>query len=70
MPSPPADAWWYPIDTISNSESGFERVYQGSSLLLSWPIDVAPGATWQAQVRHDVEARIDRAADETEEPPA
>ena len=35
---PPADAWWAPIDTISNSENGFERVYQGSALLLSWPL--------------------------------
>ena len=25
-----ADAWWAPIETISNSENGFERVYQGS----------------------------------------
>ena len=36
--SPPADAWWAPVETISNSEGGFERVYQGSGLLLagSW----------------------------------
>ena len=34
----PADAWWAPIETISNSEDGFERVYQGSALLLSWPV--------------------------------
>ena len=31
---------------ISNSEAGFERVYQGSGLLLSWPIALAPGARW------------------------
>ena len=40
---PAADAWWSPIETVSNSESGFERVYQGSSLLLSWPIAARPG---------------------------
>ena len=34
-PEPAADAWWSPIETVSNSESGFERVYQGSALLLS-----------------------------------
>ena len=27
---PAADAWWAPIETVSNSEDGFERVYQGS----------------------------------------
>ena len=31
LASPDADAWWYPIETISNSEAGFERVYQGSA---------------------------------------
>ena len=49
---PAADAWWAPIETVSNSEGGVERVYQGSALLLSWVVDVAPGATWRATVRH------------------
>ena len=49
---PAADAWWAPIETVSNSEGGVERVYQGSALLLSWVVDVAPGATWRATVQH------------------
>ena len=49
---PAADAWFAPIETISNSEDGFERVYQGSGLLLSWLVDLAPGARWQARVTH------------------
>lgn len=53
-PEPAADAWWAPIQTVSNSEDGFERVYQGSSLLLSWPIDVAPGRAVVASVTSDV----------------
>jgi hypothetical protein len=61
---PPGDVWWYPIDTISNSETGFERVYQGSSLVLSWPIDLAPGAACEVEVRHQLEATRDRAAEE------
>jgi hypothetical protein len=28
-----------PIETISQSELGFERVYQGSSILAVWKID-------------------------------
>lgn len=53
-PEPAADAWWAPIQTVSNSEDGFERVYQGASLLLSWPIDVAPGRAVVASVTSDV----------------
>ncbi len=53
-PSPVADAWWAPIQTVSNSENGFERVYQGASLLLSWLIDVAPGQELTASVINEV----------------
>lgn len=38
---PPAEATWSPIQTVSNSEAGFEKVYQGSCLLLRWPIALA-----------------------------
>jgi alpha-amylase len=61
---PPADAWWAPIETISNSEDGFERVYQGSAALFSWPVSIAPGETWTATVRHSASIARDRAADE------
>jgi alpha-amylase len=42
--------WVAPIDTISISEDGFERVYQGSQILAVWPLEVAPGATWSARL--------------------
>jgi 4-alpha-glucanotransferase len=35
--------WRFPIETISLSESGFERIFQGSCLLLYWPLDLEPG---------------------------
>ncbi|HEX2626813.1 MAG TPA: alpha-amylase/4-alpha-glucanotransferase domain-containing protein, partial [Candidatus Limnocylindrales bacterium] len=50
--SPAADAWIAPIETVSNSEAGFERVYQGSALLLSWPVNLAPGAIWSLRLTH------------------
>ena len=56
----PADAWWAPIETISNSENGFERVYQGSGLLLSWPVGLVPGERWSRTVRHAVTTTRDR----------
>lgn len=54
VPTPMADVWWAPVETVSNSEDGFERVYQGSSELLSWPIELAPGATVTVRVEHRV----------------
>jgi hypothetical protein len=36
----PAPRWWIvPVETISQSETGFERVYQGSAILAVWKID-------------------------------
>ena len=55
-----ADAWWAPIETVSNSEAGFERVYQGSALLLSWPVRLGPGDRWTRTVTHVVATSRDR----------
>ncbi len=60
----PADAWWAPIETVSNSEDGFERVYQGSGLLLSWPLRLERGGRWSRTVHHVVSTSHDRARDE------
>ncbi|MFL5778393.1 MAG: alpha-amylase/4-alpha-glucanotransferase domain-containing protein [Chloroflexota bacterium] len=62
--SEPADAWWFPIETISNSEAGFERVYQGSSLLLSWAIRLEPGERRSFEVDHALTVSRDRAIEE------
>jgi len=43
--SPPAPAEWFAVHTVSNSETGFERVYQGSCLVLRWPLALAGGQT-------------------------
>ena len=44
-PTEPLDAWISPIETVSNSESGFELVYQGSCVLLHRQVELAPGAS-------------------------
>ncbi|MGD0695701.1 MAG: alpha-amylase/4-alpha-glucanotransferase domain-containing protein [Terriglobia bacterium] len=42
MEANPQPRWWIvPIETISQSESGFERVYQGSAILAVWKIEPA-----------------------------
>jgi len=47
-----AATWWqFPIETISNSEAGFERIYQGTSVTCHWPLALEPGATWQVALR-------------------
>ena len=61
-PEPAADAWWSPIETISNSEAGFERVYQGSLLLVSWPVTLAPGETRRVSLTQRVAVARDKAA--------
>jgi len=38
------------IETISESEEGFERVYQGSQILAVWPVDLAAGKKWTGEV--------------------
>jgi 4-alpha-glucanotransferase len=59
--SRPADVWWAPVETVSNSEQGFERAYQGSGWLLSWPIALDPGDRWSVVVSNAVTADRDRA---------
>jgi hypothetical protein len=41
--------WIAPIETISESEGGFERIYQGSQVIAIWPVELAPGAEWKGQ---------------------
>lgn len=40
---PDALLWRFPIETVSNSESGFERIYQGSAVVPVWKLDLTTG---------------------------
>jgi alpha-amylase len=47
-----AATWWqFPIETVSNSEAGFERVYQGTALVVHWPLDLEPGGIWKLSMK-------------------
>lgn len=37
------EVWRFPVESASNSESGIEKVYQGSCVALVLPVDIAPG---------------------------
>ncbi|MBI4216318.1 MAG: DUF1926 domain-containing protein [Chloroflexi bacterium] len=41
--SPPGRAWRFPVNALSSSEEGVEEVYQGTCLLLAWPLALGPG---------------------------
>ena len=42
--------WIAPIETVSESEEGFERIYQGSQIVAVWPVELAPGAEWRCNL--------------------
>ncbi len=50
----PADVWRFPIETVSNSESGFERTYQCSSVIFNWPIDLQPSDRWSVTLKAEI----------------
>jgi alpha-amylase len=39
--TPAAAFAWAPVETVSVSEGGFERIYQGTAITLAWPLDGA-----------------------------
>lgn len=43
--APVADLAWGPVQTVSLSEAGFERIYQGTALLVVWPVELFAGET-------------------------
>jgi len=52
----PATVWRFPLETVSMSESGFERVYQGSVLLLLWKIRLDPNRPFQVSLVETVQS--------------
>ena len=64
---PVARLTWYPVETVSNSEGGFERSYQGSSLLFRWSVALAPGESRTFAVRFGVTQTVDHSAAELEQ---
>jgi len=48
-PSGASRIWVAPIETVSESEEGFERVYQGSQILAVWPVDLSTSEKWSAE---------------------
>jgi alpha-amylase len=49
--SQPAVLWRAPVETVSQSEAGFERVYQSSMVMPLWRISLSPGKVWDTEMR-------------------
>jgi len=52
-----AALWRFPIETISMSEGGFERVYQGSVIMPHWRISLEPENEWSVMIRKSINVR-------------
>ncbi len=52
----PCTLWRLPIETVQNSEAGFERVYQASCLLPHWSFTLQAGESWRVILHYRAEA--------------
>jgi 4-alpha-glucanotransferase len=58
----PAGLWRFPIETVSLSEAGFERLYQGSVMIPHWRFTLAPdgsdaASSWSVVLKQTVRLR-------------
>jgi len=54
--------WIAPIETVSESEDGFERIYQGSQLIAIWFVELSLGGEWKGRLALRVEQLHPRAS--------
>ncbi len=54
--SQPWDLWRYPVETVSQSESGLERNYQCSCLVWTAPLRLGPGESRELEITVEVKA--------------
>lgn len=45
-----ASAWWFPVETISQSEKGFDLTYQSTVFLPRWDVVLPAEREWTAQI--------------------
>jgi alpha-amylase len=52
----PAHLWYFPLEVISNSKEGFERLYQGTCTLLWWELALGAGKSWETTMDFELRA--------------
>lgn len=51
-----ASIWRFPLETVSQSESGFERSYQGSVLMAHWKLKLPPKGRWHTKIFYGLDS--------------
>ncbi len=49
-----ADVWFCPVETVSESEAGFEKTYQELCVLFNWKIALKPGQHWSVDINFSI----------------
>jgi alpha-amylase len=47
--------WRFPLEPVTMSEGGYERIHQGTVLLHLFALELAPGANWQNTLRFKID---------------
>jgi alpha-amylase len=56
-----AGLWCFPIETVSQSEGGFEGVYQSSAVVPHWRIVADASGRWEVRIRWSIDRfRVER----------
>ena len=50
-----AGLWCFPIETVSQSEGGFEGVYQSSAVIPHWHVTPDAAGRWEVSVRWTID---------------
>ncbi len=67
--SEPAALWCFPVETVSQSEGGFEGVYQSSAVIPRWVVRADESRRWEVRIRWSVEPARAEAATRAEAEP-
>lgn len=52
----PSGLWCFPIETVSQSEGGFEGVYQSSAVVPHWRVVGGESGRWEVEIRFTIDA--------------
>lgn len=63
--SQPAGLWCFPIETVSQSEGGFEGVYQSSAVIPHWKVTAGESRSWEVRIRWTLDRVSELAAGRT-----
>ncbi len=51
-----AEVWHFPIETVYESEKGFEKNFQALSVLFNWNLNLAPDEIWTVNIVQDIKS--------------